>query len=176
MAKNVAHDLRAQINLLVSFLGEFKDIARPSELQLSSVEVVSLVRELLTLEAPHYAKLGIRVEEDLPKDLPSIQGDPVKLKQALVNLLKNAVEAMPHGGTLKLRAYHDDDVLVLEVADTGLGIPDGINVFDLFVTSKPMGTGLGLPIVQDVIAAHRGAISYTSERNKGTTFKVRLPL
>jgi len=176
VAKNVAHDLRAQIELLVNFLGEFKDLARPSELQLSSVEVVSLVRELLALEAAHYAKLGIRIEEDLPHELPRIDGDPVKLKQALLNLFKNAVEAMPRGGTLRLRAYCEDDALVVQVGDTGIGIPEGINVFDLFVTSKPMGTGLGLAIVQDVAAAHRGTVTYTSERDKGTTFKLTLPL
>jgi signal transduction histidine kinase len=176
MAKSIVHDLRGQINLLINFLGEFKDITRPSELQLRPINLASLVRELLTLEAPHYAKLGIRVEENLATDLPLITGDGVKLKQALLNLFKNAVEAMPRGGTLKLRAYRDNKVLVLEVTDTGVGIPEGMNVFDLFITSKPMGTGLGLPIVQDIVTAHHGAISYASERDKGTTFKLKLPL
>jgi PAS domain S-box-containing protein len=176
MAKSIVHDLRGQINLLINFLGEFKDITRPSELQLRPINLLSLVRELLTLEAPHYAKLGIRVEENLATDLPLITGDGVKLKQALLNLFKNAVEAMPRGGTLKLRAYRDNKVLVLEVTDTGVGIPEGMNVFDLFITSKPMGTGLGLPIVQDIVTAHHGAISYASERDKGTTFKLKLPL
>jgi signal transduction histidine kinase len=93
-----------------------------------------------------------------------------------LNLFKNAIEAMPRGGTLNLHAYRDTDALVLEVTDTGTGIPKGMNVFDLFVTSKPMGTGLGLPIVQDIINAHHGTISYRSESDKGTTFKLTLPL
>jgi signal transduction histidine kinase len=176
LAQSMVQDLRGQLNLLLNFLEEFKDITRPSKLQLRPINGVSLVRELLMLEAPHYAKLGIRVEENLAMDLPLIEGDPVKLKQALLNLLNNAVDAMPRGGTLKLDAYRDKDLLVLEVTDTGVGIPEGLNVFDLFVTSKPMGTGLGLPIVQDIVAAHHGTISYTSEPDKGTTFKLQLPL
>jgi PAS domain S-box-containing protein len=176
MAKSVAHDLRAQVNLLLNFLGEFKDITRPTDLQLRSMNAVSLVHELLTLEGPHYAKLGIRVEEDLAEHLPPIDGDPVKLNRAFLNLFKNAVEAMPRGGTLKVRAYQENSAVVLEVSDTGVGIPKDINVFDLFVTSKPMGTGLGLPIVQDIVNAHHGAISYTSDCDKGTTFKLKLPL
>jgi signal transduction histidine kinase len=176
LAQSIVQDLRGQLNLLLNFLEEFKDITRPSKLQLRPINWVSLVRELLMLEAPHYAKLGIRVEENLATDLPLIEGDPVKLKQALLNLLNNAVDAMPRGGTLKLDAYRDKNLLVLEVTDTGVGIPEGLNVFDLFVTSKPMGTGLGLPIVQDIVAAHHGTISYTSEPDKGTTFKLQLPL
>jgi signal transduction histidine kinase len=176
MAKSVAHDLRVQVTLLLNFLGEFKDLTRPSDLQLQSVNVRSLVHDLLTPETPHYAKLGIRVEEDIGNDLPPIQGDPVKLKQALLNLFKNGIEAMPRGGTLKVRAYRDDGAVVIEVADSGVGIPEHINVFDLFVTSKPMGTGLGLPIVENIITAHHGTIAYTSERDKGTTFKLKLPL
>ena len=176
LAKSIVQDLRGQVNLLLNFLDEFKDITRPSKLQPRPLNWISLVRELLALEAPYYAKLGIRVEENLATDLPLIEGDPVKLKQALLNLLKNAVDAMPRGGTLKLHAYRDKNVLVLEVTDTGVGIPEGMNVFDLFITSKPMGTGLGLPIVQDIVNAHHGSISYTSERDKGTTFKLELPL
>ena len=176
MANSVAHDLRAQVDLLLTFLGEFKEITRPSTLQLRSVDISSLAHELLMLEASHYANLGIRVEEDLAGNLPPVNGDPVKLKQALLNLFKNAIEAMPRGGTLNLHAYRDTDALVLEVTDTGTGIPKGMNVFDLFVTSKPMGTGLGLPIVQDIINAHHGTISYRSESDKGTTFKLTLPL
>jgi PAS domain S-box-containing protein len=175
-SKSIVRDLKAQTNLLLNFLSEFKDVTRPSKLQLRPVNFILLVRELLMLEAPHYAKLGIRVEEDLAAELPLIAGDPVKLKQALLNLLKNAVEAMPHGGTLRLHAYRDNTVLVFEVTDTGVGIPEGINIFDLFITSKPMGTGLGLPIVQEIVSAHQGTMSYTSERDKGTTFKMRLPL
>jgi signal transduction histidine kinase len=175
MAKSVAHDLRGHVDLLINFLSDFKDITRRTEPKLQPVNMVSLVREFLTVDAPHYVKAGIGVEEDLAMDLPFFEGDPVKLKQALLNLFKNAVEAMPRGGTLKLRGYRDSHALVLEVADTGVGIPEGVNIFDLFVTSKPMGTGLGLPIVQDIVSAHHGTISYTSERDKGTTFKLRFP-
>jgi PAS domain S-box-containing protein len=173
---SMVRDLRAEIDLLINFLEEFKDISRPTKLDIRPVNLILLTREVLMLEAPSYAKLGIRIEDHFAKKLPLIAGDPVKLKQVLLNLFKNAVEAMPRGGTLRLDAYRDQAELVFEVTDTGVGIPDGINVFELFTTNKPIGTGLGLPIVEDIVSAHHGAISYTSEIDKGTTFKLRLPL
>jgi signal transduction histidine kinase len=176
MCNAMVGDLRAQIKRLVNLLDEFKDIARPRKLELRPVNLVLLVREVLMLEAPHYVKLGIRVEENFAAKLPPIAGDPIKLKQVFLNLFKNAMEAMPHGGTLRLHAYRDRREVVFEVTDTGVGIPDGTQVFELFASSKPMGTGLGLAIVQDIVSAHRGTISYTSQLNKGTTFELRLPL
>ena len=173
---SIVNDLKAEINLLLNFLDEFKEIARPRKLEVRPLDLVGLARELLSLEAPHYAKLGIRIEEDFAAEVPLIEGDSTKLRQVLLNLCKNAVEAMPSGGTLKLRAHSEAGQLVFEVADTGEGIPDELNVFELFTTSKPLGTGLGLAIVQEIVSAHRGVISYTSELNKGTSFQFRIPL
>jgi PAS domain S-box-containing protein len=169
-------DLRAQVKLLINFLDEFRDMARPRKLEMRPVNLVLLARELLMLEAPYYVKLGIRVEENFPASLPLIMGDPVKLKQVFLNLFKNAIEAMPQGGTLGVRAYRNNMELIFELTDTGVGIPDGINVFELFTSSKPMGTGLGLAIVQDIVSAHHGTIGYSSRPNEGTTFELRLPL
>jgi PAS domain S-box-containing protein len=168
-------DLKAEIGLLLDLVDEFKDLARPRKLEIRPVNLTLLVSEVLILEAPQYAKRGIRIEENFATDLPLIAGDPIKLKQVFLNLFKNAAEAMPHGGTLKLCAYRDEPDLVFEVTDTGVGIPHGINVFELFTTSKPIGTGLGLAIVKDIVSGHRGTISYKSELNHGTTFQLRLP-
>jgi signal transduction histidine kinase len=176
MLESTVRALKAEIRLLIHVLEEFKDIARPKELHLRPVDPISLLSELLVLEAPQYATRGIRIEENFPAELPFIAGDPIKLRQVLLNLFKNAAEAMPQGGTLGLRAYVDETEVVLEVTDTGVGIPDGINVFELFATSKPIGSGLGLAIVRDIVSAHGGTITYTSELNQGTTFQLRLPL
>ena len=176
MLESTVRALKAEIRLLINLLDEFKDIARPKELHLRPVDPISLLSELLVLEAPQYATRGIRIEENFPAELPFIAGDPIKLRQVLLNLFKNAAEAMPQGGTLGLRAYVDETEVVLEVTDTGVGIPDGINVFELFATSKPIGSGLGLAIVRDIVSAHGGTVTYTSELNQGTTFQLRLPL
>jgi PAS domain S-box-containing protein len=169
-------DFRTEINRLMALLDEFRNITRPMKLDIQAVNLIALVGEVLMLEAPHYAKRGIRIEENFAADLPSVAVDPIKLKQVLLNLFKNAAEAMPEGGALTVAAYRDEADLVVEVTDTGVGIPGGINVFELFTTSKPIGTGLGLAIVKDIVTAHRGAITYTSRIGKGTTFRLRLPL
>jgi signal transduction histidine kinase len=130
----------------------------------------------LATEIAHYTAQGVSVEQDLPPDLPLVRADGDKLKQVLVNLCKNAVEAMPQGGELLVRAHHAGGQLTVEVADTGVGIPAGVNIFEPFVTTKSEGTGLGLSIVQQIVAAHGGTLTYTSEPGKGTTFTVALPL
>jgi signal transduction histidine kinase len=108
--------------------------------------------------------------------VPLIAVDREKIKQVILNLCKNAVEAMPKGGTLKCKAYQKADRVILEVADTGTGIPEGLDVFQLFKTTKPYGTGLGLPIVEQIISEHRGTVDYVTEFGKGTAFIVSLPL
>jgi signal transduction histidine kinase len=105
-----------------------------------------------------------------------ITADGEKLKQVLLNLCKNAAEAMPQGGTLTVRVHNSGEQVSLEVIDTGVGIPAGVNIFEPFTTTKSEGTGLGLAIVQQIVAAHGGAITYTSEPGKGTVFRLTLPL
>ena len=116
------------------------------------------------------------VEQNLPTDLPLVMADRDKLKQVLLNLCKNAFEAMPEGGTLTVRLHNFGEHITLEVADTGMGIPAGVDIFEPFVTTKSEGTGLGLPIVRQIVVAHSGTLTYTSEPSKGTTFTVTLPL
>ncbi len=107
-----------------------------------------------------------------------ILADVPRLKQVLLNLCRNAVEAMPNGGLLTLRAYREEGAGVLEVADTGVGIPDEVarRVFEPFFTTKSSGTGLGLPVCRRIVEAHGGRLTFESEPGRGTTFKVRLPI
>ena len=83
---------------------------------------------------------------------------------------------MPERGRLTCKTYQMNDNVILEVSDTGVGIPKELDAFQLFKTTKPYGTGLGLPIVEQIISEHRGTIDYVSEAGKGTTFLVTLPL
>ena len=83
---------------------------------------------------------------------------------------------MPDGGVLTIKAYRGNDNVILEFGDTGVGIPDGFDPFHLFKTTKREGTGLGLPIVQQIISDHHGTVDYVSEVGKGSTFRISLPL
>jgi PAS domain S-box-containing protein len=168
--------LKNELDLLMNLLAELKDVASPRVLEIRPVDLTALIRELLAFETLHYNQLGVCVEENLPSGLPPVPVDAMRMKQVLLNLFKNAVEAMPGGGRLRLNAYHEGGQLVLEIADTGTGIPEGINVFEMFISNKPIGAGLGLAIVKDIVSAHQGTISYTSEVGRGTTFELRLPV
>jgi two-component system, NtrC family, sensor histidine kinase HydH len=91
-----------------------------------------------------------------------------------LNLCNNALDAMPEGGDLNIRCYSLGATVILEIADTGTGIQQGLDPFALFKTTKADGTGLGLPIVEQIVLAHNGTIEYTSEPGRGTTFKIIL--
>ncbi len=110
--------------------------------------------------------------------LPSIWGDPIKLKQALLNLLRNAQEALSPGGDICLTATLEQNHLCIEIRDTGCGIPEEYmaTLFEPFITHKESGTGLGLAITKRIIETHHGTITCTSIPQEGTVFTVRLPI
>ena len=168
--------LGGEIGRLARLLQEFRALSRQQQFALQPTNLITVVQEVMTTEIAHYTERGIRVEHHLPKDLPLVMADGDKLKQALLNLCKNAVEAMPDGGTLSVRLHQTGEQVKLEVADTGVGIPVGVDIFEPFVTTKPEGTGLGLAIVRQIIAAHSGTLNYTSAQGQGTSFLITLPL
>jgi hypothetical protein len=102
--------------------------------------------------------------------------DRAKLRQILLNLCKNAVEAMPNGGTLTLQSYAREEWVCLDIADTGDGVPEAMPVFDPGVTNKPNGSGLGLTIVREIVKQHKGRLSYTTQWGKGSTFHLQFPI
>jgi PAS domain S-box-containing protein len=157
-------------------LGDFRSLARPRQLDLSPTDLPQLVTEFLTVHVAEYAERGIVVEQEFAPDLPMVMADSARLKQVLLNLCKNAVEAMAGGGTLTIRGRHFAGLVSLEITDTGVGIPADVDLFQLFKTTKDYGTGLGLAIVRQIISAHQGSISYRSAPGKGTTFTVSLPV
>jgi PAS domain S-box-containing protein len=165
-----------EIKRLSMLLDEFRSLTRRQILDLQPTQVATLAREVLAGEALAYAARGIEVEQAFPPDLPQISADGEKLKQVLLNLCKNAVEAMPQGGTLTLRAHHTGGQISLEISDTGVGVPTGVDIFEPFVTTKAQGTGLGLTIVRQIVAAHGGALTYQSTPGQRTTFTLTLPI
>ena len=165
-----------EIQRLTSLLGDYRSLARPQILNLRASSLRQLVEQVLGGNIRNYQDLGVSVSVDFDPNLPLVPVDQEKIKQVILNLCKNAVEAMPNGGVLNIRAYRSNDHAVLEVSDTGAGIPEGFDPFHLFKTTKPEGTGLGLPIVQQIITDHHGTVDYISESGKGTTFRVSLGL
>jgi two-component system sensor histidine kinase HydH len=122
---------------------------------------------------------GIAIETDLPPEIGEIPVDADRINQVLMNLCLNAIAATEAGGTLRVSLARQDDRLIrISIADNGAGIrkEELSRVFDPYFTTKPSGTGLGLPIVQKIVEAHGGEILLASEPGKGTTATVLLPM
>lgn len=170
------HDLRTETERLHVLLHELRAFSGLSSLTLQPTDVHAVVSEVLKTQALYYAARNICVVQRFPADLPPLMADPTKLTQVVLNLCNNAAEAMPHGGFLTVGGKVANEQVWLEVQDTGDGIPQGVNIFEPFATTKAGGTGLGLAIVRQLITAHGGTITYTSEPGQGTTFIIMLPL
>ncbi len=119
---------------------------------------------------------GVAVRRDFKDEAARVLADADKIQQVILNLCHNAVEAMPRGGDLSLRTSIDGEQFLLEVMDTGEGVPAGLDVFEPFVTSKSDGTGLGLAICLEIVREHEGTLNFETEPGAGTNFKMRLPL
>ncbi|HEY7318905.1 MAG TPA: ATP-binding protein [Candidatus Binatia bacterium] len=163
-----------EVDRLVSLLNEFRSLALPQSLDLKLTDLQEIIEEILTSEKLACRTAGITIETDF-ESLPLIKMDSAKMKQVVLNLCKNAIEAMREGGRLRVKVYRSDVMVVLEISDNGIGVPHGVNIFELFKTTKPCGSGLGLAVVQQIVSAHNGTINYTTEAGRGTTFKVWLP-
>ena len=159
-------------------------MARPSEPHLTTVPADEPLRKVQALLAPQLEKSAIRLTvENSPS--ARIQVDPQQIQQVLINLIQNAADSIGQNGTVTLRARLDSkrladrptDVLILEVADTGKGIPPEVQkrLFDPFFTTKESGTGLGLSIAARIVGKHGGALQYQTQPNHGTTFGIVLP-
>ncbi len=144
------------------------------------VDVNQLVTDGLYVIESRCAKQGIEVRRELGADLPRLRVDPGQIQQVLVNLVVNAVQSMPDGGSLFIRTFLDGENVCLEVEDTGAGIDETIRdrIFLPFFTTKDVdqGTGLGLAVVHGIVTAHHGSIEVASEVGQGSRFRVRLPL
>lgn len=169
-------DLKQEIERLRSLLQGWRALARPQPLMMQPVSLPTVVAEVLRTQAFYYREYGVTVEQTFPPQLPWIMGDREKLTQALLNLCKNAVEAMPHGGSLTIHGNSTGSQVSLAISDTGIGVPQELNILEPFTTTKEAGTGLGLAIVQQIVAAHGGELTYTSTPGQGTTFILSLPI
>jgi len=140
-------------------------------------EILRGVAQLFQAQLQAPGREPIECKLELDEGLDPIAADPELLHRALSNLVLNAMDAMPNGGTLTLRSRRDDGKLIIEVADTGSGLTreECERIFTPYYTSKQHGTGLGLAIVQSVVSDHGGRISVRSEPQRGTVFVIELP-
>lgn len=173
------HTIQEQIARISRIIQSLLNMARPTTGRRLRVELEPLVRGTLGFLAEKFERRGIRVETSF-EEMPSVEGDPERLQQLLLNLLLNAADAMPEGGTLRVELHRSDKGdCCIDLSDSGEGIPSEAqtHVFEPFFTTKPagQGSGLGLAVVRGIVEDHHGEISLTSTPGQGTTFFVTLP-
>ncbi len=169
---------KGEINRLDYIITQFLGAIRPAPLQMKLASLNEVVEKTVDLLGPEIENRGVVVKTKLARHLTATPVDATQLQQVLVNLVKNAVQAMTTGGTLTLQTGENSDGVWVSVADTGGGIPqEQINrIFEPFYTTKKKGSGLGLMIVQRIVRAHNGRIELDSNVGRGTTFRIWLPL
>ena len=167
----------ANLKTIISRFSEFSRMPQPQLQRMQLNEIVQNVARLLQaqLRSPEHPPIECRLE--LAEDLPPIAADAELLHRALSNLALNAMDAMPQGGTLRLRTRQNGERVAVEIADTGTGLTaeECERLFTPYYTSKAHGTGLGLAIVQSVVSDHGGTIRVRSQPGHGTTFMIELP-
>jgi two-component system, NtrC family, nitrogen regulation sensor histidine kinase NtrY len=171
--------LLAELGHLKTIIGRFSDFAKMPAPQLEPVDVNQVAREVMQLFEAQLRAPGqppVEIKSQLEADPSQVPADPDQLRRALRNLVLNALDAMPQGGTLTVRTSRHDSKVAVEVADTGEGLtPEECDrLFTPYYTTKQHGTGLGLAIVQSVVSDHKGTITVHSEPGKGTTFRIEL--
>jgi PAS domain S-box-containing protein len=169
---------KGEIHRLDYIVTQFLGAIRPAPVQLKIASLNDVVEKTMELLRPEVENRGVTVKTKLSRNLTATPVDATQLQQVLVNLVKNASQAMTTGGTLTLQTGETSDGVWVSVTDTGGGIPqEQINrIFEPFYTTKKKGSGLGLMVVQRIIRAHNGRIELESNVGKGTTFRIWLPL
>lgn len=170
--------LDKEIDRLDAVVKRFLDFTRPMEIRLEATHLAELLREVLEIAHPQLNKSNVQVAQLLPIDVPAVYVDRDLLKQAVLNLVLNAAEAMPDGGQLRMVLSRRGESAEISVGDTGKGIaPENRQkIFQLFFTTRPGGSGIGLASTFRIVQLHNGSIDFTSEVGRGTTFRIELPL
>jgi len=170
-----------QIKRMESLIKEILDFARPKdpEYRLSNVndvveKTVSFIRAVSTQSLKNGS---VEIEQSLAVDIPEIMVDPMQLQQAVMNIVLNAYDAMPDGGTLGIGTSIYDSSVLITISDSGTGMDDKKleKLFKPFFTTKAKGTGLGMSITKGIVERHGGHIQVESKVGKGTTFTIALP-
>jgi two-component system sensor histidine kinase HydH len=170
--------VQGEVRRLNAIVEDFLSLARPLSLRLDPVAVPALVEEVLSLVESEARPAGITTRPRVPPDLPPLHADRDRIKQVLLNLVLNAIQAMPGGGELTIAASVSRGMLTLEIWDTGGGIAPEVlpRLFEPYVTTKAKGLGLGLAIARRIVEAHGGTIEAGNRPGGGGRFRVTLPM
>ena len=166
-----------EIQRLDTVLNGFLKFARPDELKLQPLRLSDVISDVMTTVSPEAERSRVTVRQECPRDLPEIKADPAMLRQALLNLALNAIQAMPNGGTLRVACRAEHGSVQIDVEDTGVGIPPEHlqRIFDLYFTTKEKGSGIGLSMVYRIVQLHDGDVEVQSTPGSGTRFKLVFP-
>ncbi len=167
-----------EIRRVNDIIEQFLTLSRPFQLNLRESSLQDLLGSLVILFQEEASALGIRLQTEIPSDLPRLPVDPEKLTQALINIMRNGMQAMGQGGVLRLEAKSLKEGLEVTISDAGSGIPPEQmeKIFDYYYTTKEKGVGLGLPIAHRIIEAHGGQLKIESRAGVGTKVTVTLPI
>lgn len=167
-----------EVNRLDRVVRTFLDFTRPVELSTEEINAVALVRDVAALLEADAARRGVRLSFHAPDYAIPMVADPNLLKDAIINIATNGIEAMPKGGVLQMEVRADGGCCVISISDTGVGIPESARdkIFQLYFTTKPNGSGLGLPLAFRAAELHGGAIEVQSAPGRGTRFELKLPM
>jgi signal transduction histidine kinase len=170
--------IHGELHRLESIVSNFLRLAGPSALDLEPVEALKLVTHVCELLRPEAAARGIEIEPRIAEAFPTFQADPVRLTQALLNLVINAMQAVERQGRIEVAAHSLKGMVSLAVLDDGPGIaPEKLaSIFDPYFTTKVEGNGLGLWIAQQIVIAHGGTLQAQNRPERGAAFTMLLPL
>ncbi len=176
-AKQRIEKLQRECQRLADLSNDFLRFARVGELELAPCSLQEVLDELIDFFSPTAAQANVVIRAFLPAELPRVALDRQMFKQALLNLFLNAQQAMPEGGELTLQAESRDGAVILRLIDTGIGMKPEVmsEIFKPFFSTRPGGSGLGLPTTKRILEAHGGSISVASEPGRGTMFTIQLP-
>lgn len=170
-------DILGNLEYMINLLKELSDYGNSKKLTLVPTDLRTLLNELASAVRPSCEYLEISLETDIPEILPVLSLDAIKIRQAFLNLLKNAMEAISHkNGVIRIQAVPSNHGAFIYISDNGCGITpeQQKELFQPFVTHKPGGTGLGLSITREIIEAHGGTLELYHTSSKGTIFRVFL--
>jgi signal transduction histidine kinase len=158
-------------------LTSFLDFAKPKQPDLQTVEIDSLFESVIGLARHAGANSTLELRKEIQPGLVTLQCDPEQMKQVLLNLVMNAIQAMPEGGRVVLAAQRQETGIAIDVQDQGCGISNGSldRIFDPFFTTKQTGSGLGLSVAHQIVSQHRGTLKIVQNSLAGLTVRVSLP-
>jgi two-component system sensor histidine kinase HydH len=177
--KKYINIILSEVERLEGIIHDNLSYLKEASLQLAETDTNAIIQDMLMLYEVEFTQRHIGIERSLSPGLPRLMLDAQQMKQALINIIKNAIEAMENGGMLSIKTFFltETNEAAIEIADTGPGIPAKVmhHIFNPYYSTKPRGTGLGLPITNRIIKAHKGKIEIRNKDTGGAVFTIKLP-